>query len=227
MGWLLFRPVRRLRQPKTRAAVNHALMPVPATQYSDDCSLLRAVAKGDALAQHQLVLRLSVRVRRLALLLCRNEADADDATQRSVLEILRSAGTFRRDARLEPWADRIVVRVTLRMTRRETRRRVLGQRWFILGALPFGRSKPDEQDSSQGIEVFLERLSPERREALVLRHVLDYSVEEIAELTDAPVATVKDRLVYARKQMRQWLAKHDAWRVGSRNLDESDPEEQP
>lgn len=202
-------------------------MPLPAAQYSDDCSLLRAVAKGDAAAQHHLVLRLAVRVRRLAFLLCRHEADADDAAQRAVIEILRSAGTFRRDSKLEPWADRIVVRVTLRMTRRETRRHLLGKRWFIAGALPFGRSKPHEQELSQGLEVFLDRLSPERREALVLRHVLDYSVEEIADLTDAPVATVKDRLVYARKQMRQWLKKHDGWDAHGLAASEPDSEQVP
>jgi RNA polymerase sigma-70 factor, ECF subfamily len=179
--------------------------------YSDDLELLRAVAKGDPVAQHQLVVRLSVRIRRLTKLLSRNGTDADDISQRAIWEIIRSAGTFRKEARVEPWADRIVARVTLRHGQRESRRRLLTKRWFIIGALPFGRSKPYELNVSEGLDLFLNRLSPDRREALVLRHVLDYTVEEIAELTGAPVSTVKDRLVYARKQMRQWLEKHPGW----------------
>jgi DNA-directed RNA polymerase specialized sigma24 family protein len=41
--------------------------------------------------------------------------------------------------------------------------------------------------------------------ALVLRHVLGYSVEEIAELTEVSPNTVKDRLVQAREQVRKTL----------------------
>jgi RNA polymerase sigma-70 factor (ECF subfamily) len=56
-----------------------------------------------------------------------------------------------------------------------------------------------------GIDALLDRLSDERRTAFVLRHLAEYSVDEIAELTGAPPGTVKDRLVSARKQLRNWL----------------------
>jgi DNA-directed RNA polymerase specialized sigma24 family protein len=46
--------------------------------------------------------------------------------------------------------------------------------------------------------------------AFVLRHLAEYSVEEIAELTGAPPGTVKDRLVSARKQLRTWLRRDAA-----------------
>jgi RNA polymerase sigma-70 factor (ECF subfamily) len=50
---------------------------------------------------------------------------------------------------------------------------------------------------------YLAELPEARRVALVLRHVMDYSVEEIAGLTATSPNTVKDRLLHARQQMRR------------------------
>jgi RNA polymerase sigma-70 factor (ECF subfamily) len=49
----------------------------------------------------------------------------------------------------------------------------------------------------------LQQLSPERRNAVVLHHVEGYGVAEIAELTDAPINTVRDRLRQGRKLLRK------------------------
>ena len=162
-----------------------------------------------------LVRRLVTRVRRLTRLLCRADADADDAAQMALLEILRSAASFRTDTSLERWADRITSRVTFRLARRERQRRGLFQRWFAPGLSLFGDGASAPPSESMGIDALLNRLSDERRTAFVLRHLAEYSVEEIAELTGAPPGTVKDRLVSARKQLRSWL-RRDAtgWRRG-------------
>jgi RNA polymerase sigma-70 factor (ECF subfamily) len=52
---------------------------------------------------------------------------------------------------------------------------------------------------------YLAELPETRRVALVLRHVLGYTVEEIAGLTEASPNTVKDRLLQAREQVRKIL----------------------
>jgi len=71
--------------------------------------------------------------------------------------------------------------------------------------LPWGKKEEPGQSDRIGLDAVLARLSPLRREALVLRHALEFSVEEIAELTGAPPGTVKDRLVAGRKQLRRML----------------------
>src|SRR5690606_24021515 len=50
---------------------------------------------------------------------------------------------------------------------------------------------------------YLEELPETRRTALVLRHVLEYSIAEIAELTETSPNTVKDRLLAARAHIRR------------------------
>jgi RNA polymerase sigma-70 factor (ECF subfamily) len=170
---------------------------------------MASVARRDPAAERALVERLSGRVRRLARLLAGTLVDPDDAARVSLLEILRSASGFRVAMSLERWADRITVRTTRRLMRREIERKSLLSRWVAPGALPWGRRDAPSPERL-GLEAFLDRLSPERREALVMRHTLEYSVEEIAELTGAPIGTVKDRLVSARKELRRALEREAA-----------------
>lgn len=181
---------------------------------------MHAVATGNRDAQRELVLRLSGRVLRLARLLARTSADAEDAAQRTLMEIIASAASYSATASLEVWADRITVRTTLRLIHKETRRRALLLRWLTPDVLPWGGAPSVRATELQGVAPLLGRLSHERREVIVLRHVLDYEVEEIAELTQTPVGTVKDRLVQARKQLRHWLAADSA--RAARGLSDTD-----
>src|SRR4051812_17546365 len=57
--------------------------------------------------------RLWPRVRRLVASFLRGSADADDAAQQALMEILRAMPGFRGEARLESWADRIAVRTAI------------------------------------------------------------------------------------------------------------------
>jgi RNA polymerase sigma-70 factor (ECF subfamily) len=180
-----------------------------------DLALMGAVAANDGLAQRQLVERLGGRVRRLCRLLCRSQADAEDAAQQALIEILKSASRFRVEASLERWTDRITARTALRLNRRERSRAQILERWLSPGTLPWGTPLQSDLGISAGLDAFLTRLSAPRREAFVLRHALEYSVDEIAELTDTPRGTVKDRLVNARKQLKK-LVDRDARNLNKR-----------
>lgn len=170
-----------------------------------DGTLMAAVAAKDPRAQEQLVRRLSRRVRRVSRALCGTQADADDTAQLAMLEILRSGGNYRVEASIELWADRITIRCALRALRHERRRQGLLRRWLVPGRLPWGTTGEVKDSERPGIERLLSKISYERREALVLRHALEYSVDEIARLTGAPRGTVKDRLATGKKQLRRLL----------------------
>jgi RNA polymerase sigma-70 factor (ECF subfamily) len=166
---------------------------------------MAAVAARDSRAQRALVERVQNRVRRVVRLLGTSFPDADDAAQTSILEILQSAEGFRSPLSLMRWVDRITVRTTLRLHGRELRRRKHLARWLAPGVLPWGNAAATAPGERIGIDALLNRLSDDRRTAVVLRHALDYTVEEIAELTASPVGTVKDRLVTGRKVLRRTI----------------------
>jgi RNA polymerase sigma-70 factor (ECF subfamily) len=180
-----------------------------------DLALMKLVAGGDSHAQRVLAHRLAPRVQRLARRLVRSSADADDAAQVALMEILRSAEGYREEASIERWADRIAVRTALRHVRDQRRRGLLSFSADETDELPSESVQEERtrEETPRALDEYLAELPAQRREVLVLKHALGYSTEEIAELIDKPVGTIKDRLVAARKQLRRTILRE--LRVGS------------
>ena len=170
---------------------------------SDPGELVSLAAAGDPAAQRLLVERLSRRVRSIALAVLGNAADAEDASQAIFMEVLQSLGSYQ-GGKLSAWADRISVRTAARHARQ---RRVRGARDAgidpeeVAGEL----GSVSEGSVPRPIVEYLGELAETRRVALVLRHVMGYTVDEIAELTEVSPNTVKDRLLRAREQLRRTL----------------------
>lgn len=190
--------------------------PVPVA--ADDLALMRAVANHDAQAERRLVLRVLPRVRQRAWGLTRNPDDADDGTQAAMLEILGSAKNYAGSGSLEGWCDRIATRTIVRMQRRTHQRDA---------KLDFSIS-PDQREAARDeepmherirgeVSEYLEALSDERRHVVVLRHVHDYSIDEIADLTGVSRNTVKDRLRCALEQLRKHIHRAEVIAFGARS----------
>jgi RNA polymerase sigma factor (sigma-70 family) len=179
--------------PLYPASVMHSAMASTAA----DVELMARVALGEPAAQRILVGRLLRRVDRLCRVLLRNVRDAEDARQLSMLEILKAAHNFRGESTVERWGDRITVRTALRAVASERK----AQR-MQMEPEPTSTSR-NAAESSVLAQEYLHRLSERQRTVLVLRHVLDYSIEEIATMEGISANTVKDRLLRARSTMRR------------------------
>lgn len=176
-----------------------------------EVELMRAVAAHEQKAEADLVHRVIGLVRSRARVLTRNRADADDAAQTAIVEILRSAKSFRGEGSLAGWCERITVRTTLRLQRRHDR--AVAPIDAAISPDDVSATAPERKlaEAIPGGEVglYLRELSEERHEALVLRHVLGHSVDEIAEQTGVSPNTVKDRLRMARKHVRQSIRQRE------------------
>ena len=172
--------------------------------------------EGDRAARRVVARRLMPVARRVAHALLRGSADADDAVQLSLIEVLRSAGTYRGETAVERWAQRIVVRTTLRHIREQRRyyKTVDGDvevaetagREFLGagGAAPAnGWAAGGVDGLARPLEFYLSSLSEVQRDAVVLRHAFGYSVAEIATLMDVSENTAKARLLYGRRALRK------------------------
>jgi RNA polymerase sigma-70 factor (ECF subfamily) len=157
---------------------------------------------GDRTAQEHLVALLHRRVRTISLAILGHAQDAEDTAQSILIEILKSASTYRGDS-LFAWADRISVRTAVRHARQ---RRVRAAH-VDTEVTPAVGAEPGvggfEHAIPRPVLDYLAELPEARRTALVLRHVLEYSVKEIAEITGTSSNTVKDRLLQARRQVRR------------------------
>lgn len=171
-----------------------------------DHALMAAVARGDADARRTLARRVAPRVARVCRAIFRARPDADDAAQGALVEILRSASGFAGTGSLEGWADRIAVRHALREAARERRRiAVVDDDADLERIVPALDEDAIDATAAGRLADYLDRIAPQQRELLVLHHVLDYSVREIAEDQGAAIGTIKDRLLVARKQVRRLL----------------------
>jgi len=188
-----------------------ATAPASKPERAAELELMRAVAAHEQAAEATLVRRVIGLVRARARLLTRCDADADDATQTALVEILRSAKSYRGEGALTGWCERIAIRTTLRLQRSQARRVAAIDDAVNPDHISPTAPEPELAETIPGgeVESYLLELSDERHQALVLRHVLGLSVDEIAEQTGVSPNTVKDRLRMARKHVRQSIRQRE------------------
>jgi len=172
--------------------------------HRSDERLMQLVASGDRAAQEALLRRVRRRVHVVSSAILKHAEDAEDATQAALIQILRRASSFRGESRVESWATRIAVREAVRLSQE---RRLRAARTLPEGAVELVSALGVELASEipRHIREYLNDLPQALRNALVLRHVLGYTVAEMAELLETSQNTIKDRLTRARAEIRRMI----------------------
>lgn len=203
-------PELRLASAMTRplppAAPSASVTTVPL-----DLERMRRAGAGDTAAQAWLMTQVMSRVRRIARAFLRSSADADDAAQLALLAILESASTYRGEAAVEAWARRIAVRTVLRYVKQQRREGApVAPESAIDEEVAQAPHQPPFEALPREARAYLDALPEAQRDVIILHHALDYSIDEIAGMTDVSPDTVKSRLRLGigalRKQVRQDMA---------------------
>ena len=177
-----------------------------ATTSADDV-LVRRARKGDAAAFRVLVDTRIDRCYRLAWSILSNDADAADATQDALLAAWRQLPRLRDAAAFDGWLNRIVANAALMARRHRLRLREVSVAPIQSGDMPHEPALPpdlrartafDDVVDNDAIGRGFERMRPQDRMILVLHHVEERPVAEIARSLGIPVGTVKSRLHAAR-----------------------------
>ena len=177
---------------------------------SADDELVRRARTGDAEAFGVLVDTRIDRCYRLAWSILANEADAADATQDALVSAWRDLPRLRDSAAFDGWLNRIVANAALMTRRHRVRlREVVVRPAFRGDPTPEPEPRPDlrartEMDElvdNDAIGRAFDRLRPKDRMILVLHHVEERPVAEIARSLGIPVGTAKWRLHAARKAL--------------------------
>jgi RNA polymerase sigma-70 factor, ECF subfamily len=123
-----------------------------------------------------------------AFLIVHDAAAAEDIAQEAFLAAIRALHRFDRRRPFGPWLHRIVVNRAIDWSRARALRREVAE--------PVESEAPPERAEGWSGEVVaaLVLLDPDQRAAVVLRHLLEYTPGEIAELLDIPRGTVNSRL---------------------------------
>ncbi len=171
------------------------------------------------------------RVVLVAYRVTRGWSDAEDVAQEVFLGMARGLQGFRGTASLRSWLYRVTVNRAIDHLRRRGRRPAVRLPSADVGQQPregFGASpssSPDpmdraaSRDKAQIVRDALEALSPKLRAVLVLRYFEGLSYEELAEVLDCSMGTVKSRLFRAHSTFSEILTRRGV------SIDLEDPEE--
>jgi len=165
--------------------------------------LVEQARDGDEVAFSELIDLDGDRCYAIAYRILRDVERAQDAVQQAFLLAWRELPRLRDAERFEVWLHRLVVNACYEEFRRY-------RRWSVnIRALPVdGPAGPDETvsiDDRDALEQAFRRLSPEHRAVVVLHHHAGYPLASIAEVAGVPLGTVKSRLHYATRILREAL----------------------
>lgn len=183
------------------------------TQTTDDLDLICRMQAGDDESVRDLYARYGQRLYAYALRLTSDPATAEDVTQNTLVTAWRTAHTFRGEGRLIAWLLGIVHHTAMKALRHASS--YLDP--VAEETIPENQLSPEEQIQDQErkrwIRQGLQSLSSEHRAVLELVFYQGLSLNEVAEVLDCPLGTVKSRLSYARQHLRGVLARtEEVWR---------------
>jgi RNA polymerase sigma-70 factor (ECF subfamily) len=163
---------------------------------------------GDAPAFEELVMTYQHRVFGVALRMLGNRAEAEDVAQEAFVRAHRAIGEFRGDAKLSTWLYAITSRLCLnRLASGE--RRLASHGEDALLRLSDAGPRPDAALDRRELETALGRaiaeLPEDRRIVVVLRDLEGLSYEEIAQVLELELGTVRSRLHRARADLKEKL----------------------
>ena len=183
----------------------------------DEKRIIERCKRGDAAAFNELVLKYEKQVYNLAFRLTGNYDDANDVASDTFVRIFNSISKFRGDSSFSTWLYRIVTNVYLDIRKRRNAHPHLSLEEYLdleEGSLarqiedtaPGLQHKAEERERSEMLQAAINELPEFQRVIIVLYHIQDLPYEEIAEILNMPLGTVKSRLNRARRALREKLA---------------------
>lgn len=184
----------------------------------DGRALLEGLRRGQEAAYETLIARFEGPVFNIVSRLTDDPSEASDVVQEVFLKVFRNVGSFRGESSLKTWMYRIAVNEARNHRRwfgRHRRQEVgleaePGEAKGIEDYLADpGRSPLDvtlDHETQKLVEAALLEVNPKFRAALVLREMEGLSYEEIAEILEISLGTVKSRILRGRDALRKNLA---------------------
>lgn len=167
-----------------------------------DRSAVRATLRGDRDAFGLLIERYERPIFNVAYRITGSRDDAMDATQTAFTRAYENLERFDPSHRFFSWIYRIAVNASLDLVK-DRGEVELPEHLRAMGGGPEERLRARE--TSSRVQKALLELTRDHRAVIVLRHYLELSYAEIAEVVSVPVKTVRSRLYEARQRLRELL----------------------
>jgi RNA polymerase sigma-70 factor (ECF subfamily) len=186
--------------------------------------LVSAAQEGDAEALAALLRAYQRRIYGVCARMVGRRDEAGDLTQEALIKVIEGLHSYDGRARFSTWLIRVTMNVCITHLRRERlrRHRSLGavervgpgaagpEHWPAPGPAadprePGGLSRVQQAETRARLLEALDSIDADMRSILVLRDLQQLEYQQIAEVFDIPIGTVKSRLFRAREALRDAL----------------------
>jgi RNA polymerase sigma-70 factor (ECF subfamily) len=140
-------------------------------------------------------------VYRFALRMLKNEEDARDVAQETLVKVLRNLHRYDADRAFSTWVFGIARNACID-EHRKRRRRAWDEPKDVVDQSPGPLVEVSRAQRAERLRLALDQLSPMYQEVLVLYHFEHLKYVEISETLEVPLGTVMNRIFRARKKLR-------------------------
>jgi RNA polymerase sigma-70 factor (ECF subfamily) len=177
--------------------------------------LLKKSIEGDIASFEELISKYNRYVYNIAYRMMGDEEDAKDMSQEALLKAFRSIRQFKMESNFSTWLYRIAIN-TCKDELRKRKEQVVSLDTPIGDKMTLGETLSDG-DSANPILIYekaelkvmiekaLDQLPEDGKNVVVLKDLLGYSYEEIGEMLEIPIGTVRSRLNRNRSALRKIL----------------------
>lgn len=194
-----------------------------------DATLIEQIQQGDRSALGTLLQRHQQRLYNVALRMVSNRDDAAEVTQDAMLKVCEHIDGFRSDAQITTWMTRIVMNQSISLLRKRKVRNHISlesvgpssngddqatslRQYLADSGEPGPEDRVETGEMLEYLKQAIARLDDDFRAVLVLRDIEQMDYQQIAEVLELKVGTVKSRLFRARLALRQEVQKLDRTR---------------
>ncbi|WP_312649459.1 RNA polymerase sigma factor [Aminipila sp.] len=175
--------------------------------------LIKKAKEGDEGSFEALILSCKGKAYNIALRYVKNENDALDVLQESFIKIFRNLSKFNEESKFETWVYRIVVNTCNDFLRKNKNKH--NEISVLLDEndhekeldIPDNTPPPEavilNKEHSEYILDCLEKIPIDHREIIVLRDIKGFTYEEISEILECSIGTVKSRISRARNNFKE------------------------
>ena len=193
----------------------------------DETILIQKSQRGDMDAFEQLLLRYEKKVYTIAYKYMGNAEDASDLAQEALIKAYQSIGTFRGESSFGTWIGRITANKCLDELRKRKKLQTTSldeelelEEGSVQKEIVSERDTPEQhtirQETVHYVQQKLQQMKEEDRMVLVLRELEGHSYEDIADMLNCSLGTVKSRISRARNYLKE-LVLADQHKEGSQN----------
>ena len=176
--------------------------------------LIEKSVQGDVASFEKLIVKYNRYVYNIAYRMMGNEEDAKDMSQETLIKAFKAISQFKMESSFSTW----LYRITINVCKDELRKRKetvlsydaeISEDSTLKDIIKDEEANPiliyEKLELKASIETALDKLSEENKSVVVLKDLLGYSYEEIGEILQIPIGTVRSRLNRSRTMLKSIL----------------------